>query len=180
MKYYELVDRIHSEFYQNFTINKDEQYYNVQSKLLTSAIVLMIMEKTLGNNDPEVKIAKNGISSTIDKVVFESQELMRRARITEATKQFPFAFLEIYKIKNQLEVIHKAIEEGSLTSALSQFSELLYVTYVKPMNKHDNENYMKDHPFEFLRLKSIFLMDYFSFKKIVETSFIEQQITDKN
>lgn len=179
MEGYELVNRIHKQFYQNFTINKERQFFDVQSKLLTSAIFCIIMEKAFGKEHTEFKKAKLSICSTIDKEIYHSQELMGRARITEATKQFPFAFMQVDKIKRKLEAVNHAIEEGSLANVVSDFSELLYLTYVKPMSKYDEDHYMECHPLEVLRLKPIFLKDYSSFKKIVISELVEKQIIEK-
>ena len=165
MEYFDLINQSEFKFYKNFIPTKEFKIYEMQAKIITSSILLLLMEQVLLRSNEEIKEVHKIISRGIDKSILADGEIIKRVRsilnqYEEDESELRFAYVAIFKNIRIFKKLNMAIANGTLKEVVTDLERLFYATYIKPLNDSDRENYFGRWLSEFLKYKEIFFSDY--------------------
>lgn len=169
MEYKELVDKASATFYKNYSPKMNYECFNKQAKILTIATLSVILENEFNTSDEHILKQSKTAAGEIDEEIFSDPEIMSYANLSIGDKRFYFSFLAIKRTIKRLKAFEESISKNSLENSISDFKNLLFTIYIRPLSSFDDEDYFERYPFELLQLKPIFINDYFDLKKTLKS-----------
>ena len=163
MEYFNLVNQTELKFYKKFIPVKDLKFYEIQANIISSSILLLMLEKVLLKSNKEILEVRMDLSKRIDELILADKEIinfLNNSNLYENESDLRFASLAISNNIIKFKKLNIAIAEGTFKNVIQDLEGLFYATYIEPLNDYDEEEYFSRWASEFLKYKEIFLSDY--------------------